>query len=122
MQTENDTTKPEYSPQQEAGEGCSGATCSASLVWHAGPAQGGGGTAQDEMPQDHGYSSWWADGELLLVLANTNSGPKVSLVRVSADGDQLGFYDPETGDDDWGWMDTDISWWARVMESLPQNS
>jgi len=29
MQTENDTSKPEDSPQQEAGEGCSGATCSA---------------------------------------------------------------------------------------------
>jgi hypothetical protein len=28
MQTENDTTKPEDSPQQEAGEGCSVATCS----------------------------------------------------------------------------------------------
>lgn len=32
MQTENDTSKPEYSPQQEAGEGCSGATCSPSSV------------------------------------------------------------------------------------------
>jgi hypothetical protein len=31
MQTENDTTKPEDSPEQEAGEGCSGATCSANL-------------------------------------------------------------------------------------------
>jgi hypothetical protein len=30
MQPENDTTKPEDSPQQEAGEGCSGAACSAS--------------------------------------------------------------------------------------------
>ena len=29
MQTENDTSKPEDSPKQEAGEGCSGATCSA---------------------------------------------------------------------------------------------
>ena len=31
MQTENDTSKPEDSPQQEAGEGCSGATCSAAF-------------------------------------------------------------------------------------------
>lgn len=30
MQTENDTSKPEDSPQQEAGDGCSGATCSSS--------------------------------------------------------------------------------------------
>jgi len=28
MQTKNDTTKPKDSPQQGAGEGCSGATCS----------------------------------------------------------------------------------------------
>ena len=31
MQTENDTSKPENEPEQEAGEGCSGATCSASF-------------------------------------------------------------------------------------------
>jgi len=30
MQTTNDTTKPQTEPKQEAGEGCSGATCSAS--------------------------------------------------------------------------------------------
>ena len=30
MQTKNDTSKPEVSPKQKAGEGCSGATCSAS--------------------------------------------------------------------------------------------
>lgn len=29
MQTENQTSKPEESPRQEAGDGCSGATCSA---------------------------------------------------------------------------------------------
>lgn len=34
MQTENDTPKPEDSPEQEAGEGCSGATCSrSSRLW-----------------------------------------------------------------------------------------
>jgi hypothetical protein len=32
MNTENDTSKPEDSPQQEAGEGCSGATCCASSI------------------------------------------------------------------------------------------
>jgi hypothetical protein len=32
MQTENDTTKPEDSPEQEDGEGCSGAPCYA-LHW-----------------------------------------------------------------------------------------
>jgi len=33
MQTENDTPKPEDSPEQTTGEGCSGATCSASWYW-----------------------------------------------------------------------------------------
>lgn len=32
MQTENDTSKPEDSPKQETGEGCSGATCSTFLL------------------------------------------------------------------------------------------
>lgn len=32
MNTKNDTTKPEDSPKQEAGEGCSGATCSVWIV------------------------------------------------------------------------------------------
>lgn len=37
MQTENDTTKPENSPEQEAGEGCSGATCSPLTDFEKGP-------------------------------------------------------------------------------------
>ncbi len=73
------------------------------------------------MPEDHGYSSWWTDGDLLLVLVETNIGPFVRLVKVNADGDMLGFDDPDTGND-LGYTDRDISWWARVMESLPQNS
>lgn len=32
MQTENDTPKPEDSPQEKTGEGCSGATCSVSWI------------------------------------------------------------------------------------------
>jgi hypothetical protein len=32
MQTENDTSKPEDSPEQVTGEGCSGATCSAFIL------------------------------------------------------------------------------------------
>jgi len=91
------------------------------LVWNAGPAQGGGGTAQDEMPQDHGYSSWWRDGELLLVIVDTNSGPEVSAVRVTADGDMLGFINAATDDEDFGWMDSDIAWWAKLDDILPQS-
>lgn len=73
------------------------------------------------MPVDAGYSSWWTDGDLLLVIVDTNSGPFVRLVKVNADGDMLGFDDPDTGDDNFGYMDSDISWWARIEESLPQN-
>jgi len=114
----NDTPK-----LNEAAEGGSSPRpCSVSLVWHAGPAQGGGGTAQREMPVDAGYSSWWADGDLLLVVVNTNGGPFVRLVKVNADGDMLGFDDPDTGDDNFGYSDTDISWWAKIEESLPQNA
>jgi len=32
MQTENNTSKPEDSPEQETGEGCSGASCSAFFI------------------------------------------------------------------------------------------
>ncbi|NBO83709.1 MAG: hypothetical protein EBU75_13110 [Betaproteobacteria bacterium] len=38
--------------EEAADSGLPGMTCSASLVWHAGPAKGGGGTAQREMPVD----------------------------------------------------------------------
>ena len=58
---------------------------------------------------------------LLLVLVETNSGPFVRLVKVNADGDKLSFDDPDTGDDNFGYMDSDISWWAKIEESLPQN-
>ena len=36
MQTENDTPKPKDSPQQESGEGCPEATCSAGLLFDDG--------------------------------------------------------------------------------------
>lgn len=93
-------------------------TCSASLVWHAGPARGGGGTAQDESPDGR---SWWRDGDLLLVLVETNGGPFVRLVRVNADGEMLDFQDPDTGDFSFGYEASDISWWAMIEESLPLN-
>lgn len=74
------------------------------------------------MPVDAGYSSWWTDGDLLLVVVETIGGPVVRLVKVNADGDMLGFDDPDTGDDNFGYADTDISWWAKIEESLPQNA
>ena len=90
--------------------------CSVALTWHPGPARGGEGTAgsRDGVP-------WWWDSELLLVVVETRGGPSVSMVQVHADGDELGFYDPETGDDLWGYSAEDISWWTKIKEALPQN-
>ena len=102
--------------KDENGGSCPPVPCSASLVWHAGPAQGGQGTAGSRSGR-----SWWWDGELLLLVVETNAGPNVSLVKVNADGDLLGFWDPETGDDNLGYASEDIAWWAKIEESLPQN-
>ena len=88
------------------------------LVWHPGPANGGGGTAQDERPE--AKHSWWWDGDLLLILVELQSEDFVRLVRVNADGDLLCFQDPDT-EDDVGYSADDISWWAKVMDSLPTN-
>jgi len=87
------------------------------LTWHPGPARGGEGTAgiRDGVP-------WWWDSELLLVVVETRGGPSVSMVQVHADGDELGFYDPETGDDLWGYSAEDISWWTKIKEALPPNT
>lgn len=92
-------------------------TCSATLVWHAGPANGGEGTAglRDGDP-------WWDDGDLLLVIVDVVGGREMRLLNVHADGpESLDFSDPETGNFDFGWTDRQISWWARIKESLPQN-
>lgn len=88
------------------------------LVWHPGPAIGGGGTAQDEHPE--AKNSWWWDGDLLLILVELQSEDLVRLVQVNADGDLLCFQDPDT-EDDVGYSADDISWWAKVMDSLPTN-
>ena len=104
---------------EAASGGSSPVPCSVSLVWHAGPAKGGGGTAQDESPDGR---SWWRDGDLLLVLVETNGGPFVRLVTVNADGEMLDFQDPDTGDFSFGYEASDISWWAKIEESLPQNA
>jgi hypothetical protein len=90
--------------------------CSAALVWMRGPANGGGGTAGiiDGVP------NWW-DGDLLLVVVETNAGRDVSAVRVSADGPHLSFVNAGTGDDDFGWGSEDIAWWAKLDGCLPPN-
>jgi hypothetical protein len=88
-------------------------------MWHPGPANGGGGTAQKRSPNGE---SWWQDGDLLLVVVDRNDGPEVSVVRVHADGpESLEFSNAATGDFDFGWTDRDISWWARLEDALPHN-
>jgi len=106
-------------PEQPNPQGLGPATCSVELVWHRGPAMGGGGTAQDESPDGR---PWWWDGDLLLVMVATNSGPFVRLVKVNADDEMLSFEDPDSGDDNFGYESRDIAWWARIERSLPQNA
>ena len=86
------------------------------LTWVAGPARGGPGTAGTH--HSDGYGMWW-DGDLLLVIVETAGGREISLVRVSADGDQCSMNNPNTGDDDFEYSPQDVSWWADLSESLP---
>jgi len=82
-----------------------------------GPSQGGEGTAG----MRDGYPIWY-DGETLLILVDTVGGKSIHCCAVHADGDQLSFCDPETGDDNFGYTDKDIDWWARLDETnLPEN-
>ena len=87
------------------------------LVWHPGPAIGGGGTAQDESPDPE--TPWWSDGDLLIVIVDCNHGNEVSCVRVGVDEVGLDFLNAATGDFDFGWTDREISWWAKLDDSLP---
>lgn len=74
------------------------------LVWHAGPASGGGGTA--------GGCKWW-DGDRLLVVVSTNSGPDVQVVSIHADGH---FCEMRVDEETWGWEMDDVSWWAKLED------
>ena len=87
------------------------------LVWHPGPANGGGGTAQDESPDSE--TPWWSDGDMLIVIVDCINGPETSCIHVRADEDGLEFVNAATGDFDFGWTDREISWWAKLDDSLP---
>jgi hypothetical protein len=88
------------------------------LTWHAGPAKGGGGTAQDERTKNK--DSWWWDGELLLIVVELQSESLVRIVHVNADGNMLSFQDPDT-EEDIGYGSEDISWWAKIEDSIPKS-
>ena len=116
MQNDNGNVASEKASHATPGASYAPTDCSASLEWIRGPANGGGGTAGiiDGVP------NWW-DGDLLLVIVETNSGRDVSAVRVSADGPYLSFLNPSTGEYDFGWDSEDIAWWAKIDECLPPN-
>lgn len=81
------------------------------LHWVEGPARGGSGTAGKDR---------WRDGDMLLVVVEMATVPsEIFLVHVNADGDQLSMITPYTGNDDFGFMPGDVSWWAKVEPALP---
>lgn len=84
------------------------------LDWHPGPASGGEGTAggTSELPV-------WFDGDLLLLVIYRSDGSEAVTARVSADSHHVSFTNPLTGDEDLGFSDTDIAWWAVISDSIP---
>lgn len=83
------------------------------LQWHKGPARDGSGTAETK-----DGIHYWADGDLLLIIVETNSEPETAVVRVSADGLGVDLSCSITGDC-FGRIAEEISWWARIEECLP---
>ena len=61
MQTENQSSKPEESPQQEAGEGCLGATCSRLFLIRGVPGSGKTTYAKTLGIPDHYEADMWFD-------------------------------------------------------------
>jgi hypothetical protein len=76
------------------------------VKWNEGPARGGQGTA--------GKDRWW-DGDLLLIIVETNDGNDTDVVSVHADEDYLNLQC--SNGDAYGWEPSDISWWAKLGNS-----
>lgn len=87
------------------------------LIWHPGPANGGGGTADESLPSRY-PSGTWCDGELLAVIVELREGRHLQLIKVRADVHFLEFVDPET-DEYFGYEPEDVAWWAKIEEALP---
>jgi hypothetical protein len=79
------------------------------LIWCAGPANGGGGTAGTlyGVPQ-------WHDGETVIAIIETVSGREFVTLKVHADGDHFSFKDTTTGKDFGAWSDSEFAWWAKL--------
>jgi hypothetical protein len=82
--------------------------------WHKGPANGGQGTAGER----NGVAQWW-DGDLLLIVVETNSGRDIAAVRISCDVHFFSVTDVSTGDEYSDWMPDQWAWWARISEPPP---
>jgi hypothetical protein len=81
------------------------------LHWVAGPAMGGTSTA--------GARGWY-DGDLLMIIIHHPDSRTVAMIQVSADGNHLNMFDPNTQDDITEWGFDDIAWWATIeAEQLP---
>ena len=81
------------------------------LIWHEGPANGGGGTAGKREG-----APWWYDGETIIAIFETTTGREIVILRVLADESGLSFTDTTTGDDFSAWSDLDIHWWAKLTK------
>lgn len=85
----------------------------ATLNWVKGPALGGVGTAgiKDGVPQ-------WRDGDMLLVLVETNHGDELHVFYISCDE---GFFSVEDSYGDCPWEPECWSWYAVLKDSdLPK--
>lgn len=86
--------------------------CSA-LVWHRGPANGGGGTSESR----NGQHYWWDGDQLLIVVGLSDGDRDVALVNISADDGGVELQDTLSGDYIYDWSTDDIYWWAKVEDA-----
>lgn len=84
----------------------------AELQWHPGPARGGEGTAGAK----DGVSQWF-DGDLLLIIVETNGGREFAVVRIDCDEHYFSVYDASSGDDHAAWGPESWEWYAKLDES-----
>jgi endonuclease YncB( thermonuclease family) len=106
---DTDTQTPD-SPPLAAVTGSAHAT----LSWQKGPANGGVGTAGER-----GGVSQWYDGDLLLIIVETNSGREIAVVGISCDEDWFSVTDKSTGDEYDAWAPEQWAWWARLTDLPP---
>lgn len=88
------------------------------LEWHH-ISEGIGTAGKDES----GVPQWW-DGDLVLVIVETNRGRDIAVVRISCDEHYFHAYE-QNDNDEFGWMPDQWEWWAKLDKSnfpSPQNA